>query len=344
MIGIRGLADHLGLSIGTVSRALNGKPDVNDETRSRVLEAAQNLGYAPNQSGRALRKGSTNTIGFMMQTGRDISAGGDAFFMSVFDGVQSVLSQHNLDLVVLPCGSEEHPEAYLKRIVERGFVDGLIISSIRRHDARIDFLAQRHIPFIALGRSDSDAGHPWIDLDFEAMATRSVERLVRNGHKRIALFLTSEELNLNHILLDHYRASLEAAGILFDTNFVMIGSATQAGGYDLAQKAMSLIARPTAIIVLNEMMTVGTYKGLLDAGVEPGSDVAIIGRTSPHATYMSPSLTGFSLDLRDLGSGLAKGLLTQMTSHQHHYPNENKRTIWPVDLVEGDSDRGHVGP
>lgn len=69
MKGIRQLAEHLDISIGTVSRALNGKPDVNEETRKRVLEAARSLGYVANQSGRALRKGSTGVIGFMMQTG-----------------------------------------------------------------------------------------------------------------------------------------------------------------------------------------------------------------------------------------------------------------------------------
>ena len=99
MKGIRQLAEHLDISIGTVSRALNGKPDVNEETRRRVLEAAEQLGYVANQAGRSLRKGATGIIGFMMQTGHDITGQGDTFFMRVFDGMQTVLARHKLDLV-----------------------------------------------------------------------------------------------------------------------------------------------------------------------------------------------------------------------------------------------------
>ena len=87
MKGIRQLAEHLDISIGTVSRALNGKPDVNEETRRRVLEAAEQLGYVANQAGRSLRKGATGIIGFMMETGHDVTGQGGTFFMRVFDGV-----------------------------------------------------------------------------------------------------------------------------------------------------------------------------------------------------------------------------------------------------------------
>src|SRR3954469_23136664 len=79
MKGIKQLARHLDISIGTVSRALNGKPDVNPETRKRVLEAAETFGYAANQSGRSLRQGRTGIIGFMMQTGTEITGQGDMF-------------------------------------------------------------------------------------------------------------------------------------------------------------------------------------------------------------------------------------------------------------------------
>ncbi len=167
MKGIRRLAQHLDISIGTVSRALNGRPDVNEETRRRVLEAAERLGYVANQSGRSLRQGTTNIIGFMMQTGTEITGQGDTFFMSVFDGVQAVFARHKLDLVALLCSSEEDPTDYLRRVVARGFADGLILSATRRHDPRIEFLAERNIPFVTLGRSLTDAGRPWLDLDFE---------------------------------------------------------------------------------------------------------------------------------------------------------------------------------
>lgn len=204
MKGIRRLAKDLDISIGTVSRALNGRPDVNEATRKRVVEAAERLGYVPNQSGRALRKGTTGIVGFMIETGSKTAVDGDTFFLSVFDGVQAVLARHQLDLVALLCSSEEDPNEYLHRVVARGFVDGLIISATQRRDPRIDLLADRKIPFIALGRSLTDRGNAWYDLDFEGIANTAVDRLVQKGHRRIALSANDDEINLSYVLVDSY--------------------------------------------------------------------------------------------------------------------------------------------
>ena len=161
MKGIRHLAEHLNISIGTVSRALNGRPDVNEETRKRVLDAAAKLGYVPNQSGRSLRQGTTSAIGFMIESGAGIAGNSDNFFFGVFDGVQNVFGRHHLDLVVLPCSTDEDPTAYLQRMVTRRIVDALIISATHRKDQRIELLNNARIPFIALGRSGTQGPHPW---------------------------------------------------------------------------------------------------------------------------------------------------------------------------------------
>ncbi|HTN62501.1 MAG TPA: LacI family DNA-binding transcriptional regulator, partial [Devosia sp.] len=220
MIGIKSLAQHLNVSIGTVSRALNGRPDVNEETRKRVLEAAEALGYVPNQSGRSLRQGTTNAIGLMIESGPETAANSDNFFLGVIDGLQSSLSRHGLDLVVLPCADEE-PHAYLERIAARRLVDGMIISATQRTDRRIDFLTKAKIPFIALGRSSSGESHPWIDLDFAGVAMRAVDRLVANGHRRIAVGIPSNDINLGFVFHDGYKAALEKHGIPLDQSLVI---------------------------------------------------------------------------------------------------------------------------
>jgi DNA-binding LacI/PurR family transcriptional regulator len=97
--GIRDLARHLDISIGTVSRALNDKPDVNPLTRARVREAASRLGYSPNQSGRSLRRGKTDLVGVIIPTGQD-SALINTVFMSVLDGLRRKLSERRLDLAI----------------------------------------------------------------------------------------------------------------------------------------------------------------------------------------------------------------------------------------------------
>ncbi|ODT77878.1 MAG: LacI family transcriptional regulator [Pelagibacterium sp. SCN 64-44] len=340
MKGIRRLAQELDISIGTVSRALNGKPDVNEQTRQRVLAAAASMGYVPNQAGRALRKGSTGVVGFMMQTGSQITGDGDVFFMSVFDGVQTVLARHQLDLVALLCSSEEDPYAYLQRVVARGFADALIISATKRHDQRIDYLAERKIPFIALGRSLTDAGQPWLDLDFEGMAKVGVDRLVAKGHRRIGVFSTNDDSNLGFVFLDAYRSALADHGIAFDPAMVFPAHPNERGGHDIAQRIVAMPAeqRPTGFVLTNEVMSVGLYRGLYDAGVRPGRDFAVIGRDSPHARYLNPQLTCFTLSLRDLGIQLAEALLATMPAYAATYPLGTVRKVVALDLVEGASD------
>ncbi len=340
MKGIRQLAQKLDISIGTVSRALNGKPDVNEQTRQRVLEAAAAMGYVPNQAGRSLRKGTTGVVGFMMQSGSQITGEGDVFFMSVFDGVQTVCARHKLDLVVLLCSSEDDPDAYLQRVVDRGFVDGLIISATKRHDHRIDFLSQRGVPFIALGRSLTDVGHPWLDLDFEGMAETGVDRLVAKGHRRIGIFAPMDDTNLGYIFIEHYQAALARHGIAFDPDLIFRAHPNDRGGHQIGERiaAMPSDTRPTAFILTNEMMTVGLYRGLADSGLQPGKDFAVMGRDSPQAHYLTPKLTCFRLSLRDLGITLAESLLATMPEFAADYPLGVVRKVLPLELIEGDSD------
>lgn len=337
MKGIRRLAEHLDISIGTVSRALNGKPDVNEETRRRVLEAAERLGYVANQSGRALRKGATGVIGFMMQTGREITGQGDIFFMSVFDGVQTVLARHKLDLVALLCSSEEDPDDYLKRMVARGFADGIILSATRRHDARFEFLARQKLPFISLGRSLTDVGQPWIDLDFEGMADMSVERLAKAGHRKIGFVWPHGDLNLGYVFLARCREALARHGLVLSDEHVFRTTPNEAGGYAVARQIRDSGEPPTAIILINETLVTGLYRGLEEVGLKPGRDIAIIGRQSPQARFLSPSLTGFELSLRDLGIALAESLLSTMPAYADLYPQAVRRKLWPMALVEGES-------
>lgn len=342
MIGIKRLAQHLNVSIGTVSRALNNRPDVNDATRQRVLAAARELGYVPNQSARSLRRGQTGVIGFMMQTGHEITGQGDTFFMSVFDGVQTVLSRHHLDLVALLCSSDEDADDYLRRMVARGFADGMIISSILHADPRITFLAERKVPFAILGRSMTDAGQPWLDLDFETMARQAVDRLVAHGHRRIAITLPHNDVNLGHLFRDTAQQTLLAHGLELDPALEFRSSPSESGGYGIAQGILAQKDRPTAVILVNESITTGLYRGLSEANYLPGRDIAVIGRDSPQTRFLSPTLTGFRQSLFDLGIALGEALLASMPEYAELYPLGTVRKVWPTELVAGESDAFHI--
>ncbi len=342
MIGIKGLAQHLNLSIGTVSRALNNRPDVSPETRRRVNDLARELGYVPNQSGRSLRRGQTGVIAFMMQTSHDITGHGDTFIMGVFNGIQTVLNHHHLDLIALLCPADEDAEDYLKRMVSRSFADGIILSSTRRVDRRIDFLAERGVPFVTLGRSSTDAGQPWLDTDFAGMATKAITRLVARGHRHIAVTVPDDDTNLGFVFTEAAREALKAHDLVLSPERVFPFVPNEASGYAIAHRILEAHERPTAIILLNPSLTTGLYRGLNEAGIQPGRDIAIIGRDSPQSAYLSPSLTYFREDLDGLGIMLGKALLASMPKYAKSYPIGTVRQVWPTELIEGESDAFEV--
>jgi DNA-binding LacI/PurR family transcriptional regulator len=184
-MGIRQLASELNLSVSTISRALNDSDEVSAETCERVRAAALAHGYAPSKSAESLCKGRLDIIGLMLPMRREEEKYTLGVFMTLADGLQSVLAQHGMDLVMYASESWDDEFARLRRIVERRHVDGVILAGTRQHDERLDYVMSRNFPFVALGRSESGGEHAWVDLDFEAAADAGVARLVALGHRRI---------------------------------------------------------------------------------------------------------------------------------------------------------------
>jgi DNA-binding LacI/PurR family transcriptional regulator len=141
MTDMRQLADFLKISVGTVSRALNNKPDINPATKKRVLEAAEKLGYVPNQSGRKLRNGKSNSVALILDTCTSSSLEKNDLILLMAASIQSVFHAHGLDLLIFPRPDGTHREQFIRDISRRQLVDGLIVVTVFRDGkvARSDF-------------------------------------------------------------------------------------------------------------------------------------------------------------------------------------------------------------
>lgn len=337
-MSIRDLARHLDLSIGTVSRALNGKSDVNPETRRRVLAAADALGYSPNQSGRSLRQGATGMIALILPTSRKMALV-DTIFMEVLEGLRSFLNDRKLDLMVLLCGPEENSYDYLRRVAARRIADGLIIAETQRHDPRIDYLIEKKIPFAAFGRSQSGGPHPWVDLDFEQVADAAVSRLVGLGHRRIALATSAGEVNYGYVFAEAYREALARHGLPLDPKLVFRVENSEEGGYELGAQIVGMKRRPTAAILVNEIMAVGLYRRLIENGLVPGRDLSIIGfQEEPSGRFLTPKVTCFRTTLAALGRRLGEALLATVPAHAREEEPPLVQELWPMTIIPGESD------
>lgn len=340
---IRALARHLDLSIGTVSRALNGKKDVNPATRERVIAAAAAHGYTPNQSGRSLRRGRTGSVGFMLTLEHDSAAHGDPFFMALFEGIQAGLAEADIDLIVLLAREGEDQLDFLRRNVSRGIADGWLLSATQRNDPRIPFLLDKDIPFATLGRSASGGDQPWIDLDFEGLVENGLTRFLAGGHRRIGLVAPPATVNNSYVVIAKYGETLRAAGLAVDEQLIRQGAGDEIAGEQAIAALMSLDDPPSAVLVMGETAPVGVYAGLRKLGLVPGADIAVIGaRANPSTSALQPRLTCFSLDLRELGIGLARALLPKLVRKEAGGEDDGAppvvQTLWPLTLMPGDSE------
>ena len=338
-VSIRDLARHLNVSIGTVSRALNGRHDVSDETRRRVLAAADELGYSPNQSGRSLRQGVTGMIALILPTSGKMALA-DTIFMEVLEGLRAFLDGRNLDLMVLLSGPEENAYAYLRRVAARRLADGLIIAETQRIDPRIDYLIEKDIPFVAFGRSESGGGYPWVDLDFEQVAADAVRHLASLGHERIAVATAASGINYSHVFANAFCEALLRLGLPVDPDLVLLVENSDDGGYEFGNRIFALRRPPSAVVLVNEFMAIGLYRSMQEHGLTPGRDLAIIGfQEEPNSRLLTPRVTCFRTALPALGARLGEALLATIPAHA---PADGDRTIiqelWPMEFVPGESD------
>jgi DNA-binding LacI/PurR family transcriptional regulator len=335
-VGIRELAAELGMSISTVSRAMNARGDVSVATRERVTAAAERLGYQPNQSGRTLRRGTTGTVALVIQTNTARTEMGETFYFSLCDGLQQVLATKSLDLVLLPVGASADQDQYLFNAVDRHLADAFVISNTHRVDRRVEYLTERGVPFVALGRGGA-CDHAWLDLDFEGVAAQSVERLLALGHERIAVASDDRDINSTSEFVRGYRRALTEHGVRPDEAQEIRVPDIPEGGAILADRLLAMSPRPTAVVLAQETLALGLYRRLQEAGVEPGPDLAVVGfRKNPVCDYLVPSLTSFEVSLEDYGRRLGEIVLGQLSpAGRDARPVQE---IWAMNVVPGESD------
>ncbi len=311
-MGIRRLAHELNLSIGTVSRALNERPDVSEATRARVKSAALATGYVPNQSGRSLRKGCTGIVAAVLPT-TVFAANTHSVFFNVLEGARRTLFAAGVDLVVLFRGPEEDALENLARIVSRRIADGIVVTQTEAADPRIAFLAEADVEFVAFGRSaGAEGGHAWVDLDFEGAATEAARLFHAAGHRRIALVTSEHDFNFNALMRASFDAEAARLGIPPDARATLVARGGRLGDADRAMLADPARA-PTAFLAGNEAIAAGLYADLAAAGRPVGATSAVISATTALDPFaQTPALTSFDTDLDALGCALAAHLLAAL--------------------------------
>jgi LacI family transcriptional regulator len=333
-MNLKNLADALGVSKTTVSRALNGYPEVNARTRERVLAAARESGYVANPLARSLAVGRTNVFGIIYPLlPSDL---GDPMFLSVVGGMSAALEHDGKNLIIAPVSPHKELPSY-EQMVRARRVDGLVVGRTRVHDERIAFLAKHKFPFVAHGRTESPTPYAWFDYDNEAGMRLACDHLLALGHQRIALISAPLELNFARQRSDSFGACMRRAGLAVDPAHLVDNSLDRRAGYQAMQQLLASSPRPSAVIVDNHLSAVGAVRALLDAGIALGREMSVIVWGGIEDSLLGTNLT--KIDLPDIDKAGAK-LAAMLTAVVGGADPAKVNELWQPVLVPGES----VGP
>ncbi|MDF7679394.1 substrate-binding domain-containing protein [Enterobacteriaceae bacterium ESL0689] len=260
-MSLKSIAKELGISVTTVSRALNGYDDVSPETRARVEAEAQRRSYRPNTFARRLKMGKIDAVGLVFPV-RSSPLSNPIFFDMVGE-ISHELARDEIDLLLLADDEQAETHSYM-RMVQSRRVDALIVTHTLDDDPRLVQLLAAGLPFLALGRSRLPHPYAWFDFDNYAGTYQATRYLIHHGHRRIALL--SEDNNQAFISQRRrgYLDALRESGLADDG--LRLVPPTRRGGYQATRALLAEVAPPTAILTDSNIHGDGAAMALSQSG------------------------------------------------------------------------------
>jgi LacI family transcriptional regulator, repressor for deo operon, udp, cdd, tsx, nupC, and nupG len=308
---ITDVARRAGVSRAAVSFAINGRPGVGETTRSRILRAADELGWRPSVSARALSRAQAGAIGLVLARRPD-RLEFDDFFVRFLAGVERTLTARDYALVLwlLSPDAGEGLEAY-RRLVNSGRIDGMLLTDVLFEDSRFDLLAESGLPGAVAGRPVGDCPYPAVETRHAEGMARLVEHLIALGHRSVACI--GGESNYEYVATRRtvWQKTLRAAGLEpgLSASVVPEDAAAQAA----TARILKAAARPTAIVYTSDMLAIAGAGVARKLGFDVPRDVSITGfDDSPVSALGSPPLTTVRVDYAGFGEAAAALLLAEI--------------------------------
>jgi len=288
-VTIADVAREAGVSKGLVSFALNDRPGVSAETRSRILQVAGALGWTPSLRARSLSSKRSFALGLVIARDPEV-LGSDPFFTSFIAGVETILAPEGLALVLSVVPDETTELQTYRTLVADGRVDGVFLSDLRQDDPRIPCLSELGLPAVTLGRPDQPTPFPSVSIDDTNGIAESVRHLAGLGHRRIAHVAGSAAMLHGSRRREAFTTAMRAAGIgdgqVVETDFSI------AAGADATRRLLSQPEPPTAIVFANDPMAIAGIGVAQEMGVRVPDDLSVTGFDDiEFARHVYPALT-----------------------------------------------------
>lgn len=325
-VTIYDVAREAGVSMATVSRVVNNNPNVKPQTRKKVFEAIERLGYRPNAVARGLASKKTTTVGVVIP---DIS---NSIFAEVARGIEDIAAMYHYNIILSNADKKKEREIRVVNTLLEKQVDGLLFMGGTITEEHINAFNTASVPIVLCATSDESKVISSVDIDHEKAAYDAVKYLLQQGHRKIAMISgTLEDLTNGYARFQGYKRALEEAGISVREDYVRIGNYRYESGLETAQYFLDLHERPTAIFAATDEMAIGAIHKIQDYGLNVPDDVSVISVDNIRmASMVRPQLTTVAQPMYDIGA-VSMRLLTKLMKKEEV---DNNQVILPHELIE----------
>ncbi|MBI5301060.1 MAG: LacI family DNA-binding transcriptional regulator [Chloroflexi bacterium] len=326
---IRGIAKHLGLSVSTVSKALNGYDSVSETTRKRIIQVAHKYNYYPSRAARSLRSNKTEKIGLVLYTHTPLSNRSSEYYFEVIRGAATAAESQGYNLILyLTVGNQLDR---LMNVCRSHEVDCLILMlGTGDLDSPVNLLKKEKIPFIVLNKHPKHANVAYVVSDHVKGAYDAVEHLIKLGHQRIAYIGREDDPETSGDRFAGYCQALQGHGIPLDNSLVAYGSSQAMSASRAMKELLERSLHPTGVFTYSDGMAIEALHAISECGLVVPNDISLIGFDDLRASSVAlPPLTTVRQHLTELGRQAIEALLQQLED-KPQLPIQ--RTI-PVELI-----------
>jgi LacI family transcriptional regulator len=320
------IAKKAGVSRSTVSRVINGDPNVSERTRTKVQEIIHSINFQPNLAARSLAAGRTQVIGLVIPN-RVATIFSDPFFSLIIQGVSLACNSLNYS-VMLWLAEPEYERKMINQILYSGLIDGIIVASMLIDDPLIDQLFDSKRPFITIGRRANEESVSYIDADNRTGAHQGVSYILHTGRRRVAAINGPQNMIAGFDRFQGYKDALRERGLPLVPELVEEGDFSETSGY-LAMKRL-LSRNPDSVFAASDNMAFGCMRAIQEVGLCIPKDIAVVGFDNiPKASSSEPPLTTVQQPIQRTGS-MAAELLIDLIEHPEI---QASRIVLPTELV-----------
>lgn len=327
-VTIKEVAKLAEVSPSTVSRVVSDCSSISDETKKKVREAMEELGYHPNAIARSLVSKTTNTLGIVMPQSAE-KAFLNPFFPQAISGISAACHDERYCILLSTGTCEKEQLVSIEEMVRSGRVDGVIVMYSSVDNLVINALKQMKFPCLVIGKPLEPNDTPFVDNDNIQAAFEVTEKLIEKGHKKIGFI--SGPLNYIFCLdrLEGYKRALQKYNIEFSSDFVTESEYLREDGFTSMKKLLSLKDRPTAIVVTDDVMAFGAIEAIKDSKFNIPKDMEIISFNNiPLTEFSNPSLTSVDINAVNLGYEAAKLMINRVKGKTN-----KKKVIVPTKII-----------